>query len=173
MINIINRLKRSVILILKEVNESLWFFGANHLPRINLFNMIRSRFIACGGVKIGRNVTIWSGFDTRPIGYAHNLTIGSNVFINRHFRCAAPVGPNVSIETVNHNISWNKEEAWGGKGCSTTIMERCWIGAGATILGGVTIGPDSVVAAGSVVIKNVPPNVVVAGIPARIIKRST
>ncbi len=169
--------------ILKELNESFWFFWANHLPRLNLFNRFRSSFIALGGVKVGRNVTIWSGFDTRPIGCANNLTIGNNVFINRWFRCAMPdgvnvliddncaIGPNVSIETVNHNTLWTKEERWGGKGYSVIINERCWLGAGAIILGGVTIGPGSVVAAGAVVTRDVPPNVIVAGIPALPIKQ--
>jgi acetyltransferase-like isoleucine patch superfamily enzyme len=50
------------------------------------------------------------------------------------------------------------------------IKKNAWIGAGATILQGVTIGENSVVAAGSVVSKDVPDNVIVGGIPAKIIK---
>ena len=124
------------------------FFLANRLPRINISNRLRSKLIAFGGVTVGENVTIWSGFDTRPIGCAHNLTIGDNVFINRCFRCALPIGvsvsigdncaigPNVSIETVNHNTLWSENEKWGGKGCSVVIKKRCWLGAGMILLGG-------------------------------------
>jgi maltose O-acetyltransferase len=48
-----------------------------------------------------------------------------------------------------------------------TIADGCWIGARALILGGVTIGPGSVIAAGSVVVSDVPENVLAAGVPAR------
>ena len=51
------------------------------------------------------------------------------------------------------------------------IKKNCWIGAGATILRGITIGENSVVGAGSIVTKDVPDNVIVAGNPARVIKR--
>lgn len=50
------------------------------------------------------------------------------------------------------------------------IKRNCWIGAGATILRGITIGENSVVGAGSVVTKDVPDNVIVAGNPAKIIR---
>ena len=50
------------------------------------------------------------------------------------------------------------------------LGKRVWIGAHATILAGVTIGDNSIVAAGAVVTKNVPPNVIVGGVPAKIIK---
>jgi acetyltransferase-like isoleucine patch superfamily enzyme len=50
------------------------------------------------------------------------------------------------------------------------IGRNVWIAAGAIVVGGVTIGEDSVVAAGSVVTKDVPPNVLVAGNPARVIR---
>jgi acetyltransferase-like isoleucine patch superfamily enzyme len=55
-------------------------------------------------------------------------------------------------------------------GKSVHIKKNAWIGANATILPGVTIGENSVVAAGAVVSKNVPDNAVVGGVPARIIK---
>jgi acetyltransferase-like isoleucine patch superfamily enzyme len=53
------------------------------------------------------------------------------------------------------------------------LKRNCWIGANAVILPGVTVGVNSVVAAGSVVTKDVPSDTVVAGVPARVIKKVT
>jgi acetyltransferase-like isoleucine patch superfamily enzyme len=50
------------------------------------------------------------------------------------------------------------------------VGRNVWIGAGATVLQGVTIGDDAVVAAGAVVTRDVPPRVLVAGVPARVVK---
>jgi len=50
------------------------------------------------------------------------------------------------------------------------IKQKAWIGAAATILPGITIGENSVVAAGAVVTRDVPPNTIVAGVPARVVK---
>lgn len=56
--------------------------------------------------------------------------------------------------------------------CKPVVLKRnCWIGAGATILPGVTVGENAIVGAGAVVTKDVEPNTVVGGIPAKLIKR--
>jgi acetyltransferase-like isoleucine patch superfamily enzyme len=78
------------------------------------------------------------------------------------------IGPNVSIITSGHPLEYTQRRSTVGK---PIIIERnVWIAAGATIIGGVTIGENSVVAAASVVTKNVPPNTFVAGNPARAIR---
>ena len=51
------------------------------------------------------------------------------------------------------------------------IKDRVWIGANATVVPGVTIGENSIVAAGAVVTKDVPPNTIVGGVPAKVLKR--
>ena len=78
------------------------------------------------------------------------------------------IGPQVKLVTENHPL-----DPATRKGLITkpiVIKQNAWIGAGATILPGVTIGENSVVAAGAVVSKDVPDNTVVGGIPARILK---
>jgi acetyltransferase-like isoleucine patch superfamily enzyme len=79
------------------------------------------------------------------------------------------IGPNVSIITTGHPIEPSRRRA-----CviakPIAIERNVWIGAGATIIGGVTVGENSVVAAGSVVTRNVPPNTLVGGNPARVIR---
>lgn len=72
---------------------------------------------------------------------------------------------------VNHDLNWplqDKYESLTGFG-PIEIRDNCQIGVRATILPHVTIGPNSIVGACSVVTKDVPPNTVVAGVPARVI----
>jgi acetyltransferase-like isoleucine patch superfamily enzyme len=61
-------------------------------------------------------------------------------------------------------------EAADNKANQVILEDHVWLGAGATILKGVTIGHDSVVAAGAVVTKDVPPNTLVAGVPAKVVR---
>jgi acetyltransferase-like isoleucine patch superfamily enzyme len=79
------------------------------------------------------------------------------------------IGPNVSIITTGHPLEPSQRRA-ATIGKPIVIERNVWIAAGATIIGGVTVGEDSVVAAGSVVTKDVPPNTLVGGNPARVIR---
>jgi maltose O-acetyltransferase len=130
-----------------------------------------------------RDAIVWAPIDVRPFGSCKNVSIGAGAFINSGFRIGCPnscrviigenvaIGPNVSIETVNHSLQWSPEYKWGGKGDSVIIEDRVWIGARAVVLQGVTIGHDSVIAAGAIVNKDVPPFTLVGGVPARVIRR--
>lgn len=79
------------------------------------------------------------------------------------------IGPNVGIYTAGHSIQ-PKDRNKRGYAIPIHIGNDVWIGGSSVILPGVTIGDNSVVAAGSVVTKDVPANVIVAGNPARKIK---
>ncbi|AYN02456.1 sugar O-acetyltransferase [Chryseobacterium sp. 3008163] len=112
------------------------------------------------------------------INYGKHITIGKNVFIN--FDCTflalggiiiendVLIGPKVSLITENHPL--NPKDRKGLICKSILIKKNAWIGANATILPGVTIGENAIVAAGAVVSKDVPDNTVVGGIPAKFIK---
>jgi acetyltransferase-like isoleucine patch superfamily enzyme len=108
-----------------------------------------------------------------------DITVGRNVFINQN--CTfydlggleiaddVMIGPNVSLITSGHPI--RPSERRSGVIAKPIVIERnVWIAAGAIIIGGVTVGENSVVAAGSVVTKDVPPNTLVGGNPARVIR---
>lgn len=104
--------------------------------------------------------------------------IGKNVFINHD--CSfldiggitieddVLIGPKVSLITEGHPLNPSERKALLVK--PIVIKRNAWIGIGATILPGVTVGENAVVAAGAVVSKDVQANTVVAGIPAKFIK---
>lgn len=125
--------------------------------------------------KVSESVTVFPPFH---INYGQNTKIGKNVFIN--FGCTildlggviiedkVMIAPNVNILSEGHPISTKERQVLTtGK---IHIKKNVWIGANATILQGVTLGENSVIAAGAVVSKDVPDNVIVGGIPAKIIK---
>jgi acetyltransferase-like isoleucine patch superfamily enzyme len=112
------------------------------------------------------------------INYGKHLQIGKNVFIN--FNCTflalggiviednVLIGPDVKLLSEGHPLAPDQRQSLlPGK---VHIKKNAWIGAGATLLPGVSVGENAVVAAGAVVTKNVPANTVVAGIPAKIVK---
>ncbi|MGC4096114.1 MAG: DapH/DapD/GlmU-related protein [Nitrospira sp.] len=112
------------------------------------------------------------------INYGKNIKVGKNVFIN--FDCVfldlggitiednVLIAPRVSLLSEGHPVSPGERQSLVPG--PIHIKKNAWIGAGATILPGVTIGENAVVAAGAVVSKDVDANMVVGGIPARIIK---
>lgn len=129
---------------------------------------------------IGREVD--ESFSLIPPFYTtggENIRVGRNVFINQNCTMYdlggidiaddVMVGPNVNIITSGHPIEPSQRRAFVT--AKPIVIERnVWIAAGATIIGGVTVGENVVVAAGAVVTRDVPPNTVVAGNPARVIR---
>lgn len=138
-------------------------------------NSIRDCLSEIIGVRIDDSTTIFAPFYTN---FGKFISIGKNVFINH--ACSfldmggitieddVLIGPKVNLITENHPLDPGDRKALLTK--PIIIKRNAWIGAGATILPGVTIGENSVVAAGAVVSRDVPPNVVVGGVPAKIIR---
>ena len=94
-----------------------------------------------------------------PLFGRGGITIGDEVFI----------GPKVNLITINHDPDPENRSATYGR--PITIEDKVWIGINSTVLPGVRIGYGAIIGAGSVVTKDVPPMTVVAGNPARFIKK--
>ena len=122
------------------------------------------------------------GFGLFPPFYTNcgkNIHLGKNVFINAgcHFQDQAGIyigdgtfiGHNVILATLNHDMNPDSRGDMYPK--PIHIGKKVWIGSGAIVLPGISIGDNSVIAAGSVVTKNVPENVVYGGNPAKFIKK--
>jgi acetyltransferase-like isoleucine patch superfamily enzyme len=107
---------------------------------------------------MGKDVMIVHGTTITDPAY---VSIGSNVVLSK---CAL-IGHDGSIEVLSKAFPNKKLDRVG----KTDIRDNVFIGFGAIIMPGVTIGPNAIVAAGSVVTKDVPPNSVVAGTPAKVI----
>lgn len=108
-----------------------------------------------------------------------NIRVGRKVFVNQNCTFydlggidigdAVMIGPNVSLITSGHPLEPSRRR--DGVVAKPIVIERnVWIAAGATILGGVTVGENSVVAAGAVVTRDVPADTLVAGNPARVVR---
>ncbi len=122
---------------------------------------------------VGENVRIETPFYT---DFGKNITVGSNVFINAGCKFqdqggivigdGAFIGHNVVLATLDHDM--NPEKRHLLHPAPIRIGNRVWIGANAVVTKGVTIGDNSIIAAGAVVTHDIPANVLAAGVPARV-----
>lgn len=136
---------------------------------------VRDLFARLFGKPVDPSFRVFPPFYT---DFGKNITVGKNVFINTccHFQDQGGitlgdnclVGHNVVFATLNHGFA--PEERQSMLPAPIVVGRNVWIGSNSTILQGVTIGDNSIIAAGSVVTKDVLANAIVAGVPARFIR---
>lgn len=117
------------------------------------------------------------------VDYGSNISIGDNFYANTNciFLDVAPInignnvmfGPRVNLFTASHPLDSQVRQRKLELGKAINIGDGCWLGGNVTVNPGITIANDSIVASGSVVTKDVPANVIVAGNPARILRELT
>lgn len=129
---------------------------------------------------IGPNVWIEPDFRCE---FGKNITIEDHVYIN--FGCiildCAPVtigahtliGPNVGIYAVNHALDVEERISGGCCGKPVTIGKNVWLGGDVKILAGVTIGDGAIIGTGSIVTRDIPPGVIAAGNPCKVLRPLT
>ena len=137
---------------------------------------VRALFSELIGRKVDDSFLLIPPFYT---AHGNEIRVGCNVFVNQN--CTfydlggldiaddVLIGPNVSIITTGHPVEPAQRRAVT-IGKPIVIERNVWIATGAIVIGGVTVGENSIVAAGSVVTRDVPPNTLVGGNPARVIR---
>lgn len=147
----------------------------NRLNQVGEINEVRGILSEIIGDKVDETTTLFPPFYTN---FGRFTRLGKHIFINH--ACSfldmggitledhVLIGPRVNLVTENHPLNPEDRRALITK--PILIKRNAWIGAGATILPGVTVGENAVVAAGAVVSKDVAANTVVGGVPAKFIK---
>lgn len=158
-----------------QYQEKLWEFNALRPSQIEeQQRCMKELFAECGE----------GNFLQRPV-YANwgcrHVHLGSNIYANYNLTLVddghifiddwTKIGPNVTIATAGHPVLPMLREGHALQfNKDVHIGRRVWIGAGAVICPGVTIGDDSVIGAGSVVTRDIPPGVVAVGDPCRVMR---
>ena len=128
----------------------------------------------------GANCWIESTFNC---DYGYNISVGDNFYANAGcciLDCARVTignnvwfGPNVGISPPEHVFDAAERSAGWEHSLPVVIGDNVWVCGGASIVAGVKVGANSVIAAGAVVVKDMPEGVIVAGVPARVIRPIT
>lgn len=144
--------------------------GCYHTP-----DQVRALFFQLTGKPEDGSFTLFPPFYT---DYGQGISVGKDVFINAgcHFQDqggitigdGAQIGHNVVLATLNHDPDPARRAET--RPAPIAIGKHVWIGSGAIVVPGVTIGDGAIVAAGAVVTRDVPPNVIVGGVPAKVIR---
>ncbi len=125
-------------------------------------SLIQAPFVCEFGitVTVGRRCFINNGVTVLD---GDRVTIGDHVLI----------GPNCQIYTAGHPLDYRRRRAWEVMTSPVTIEDDVWLGGNVIVQPGVTVGARSVVAAGSVVTRDIPPDSLALGAPARVIRTLT
>lgn len=157
---------------------------AEKVIRWSLHPRIRSKLLSLCGASIGSNVRVKEVFFANLISGFRNLKLADNVYIGPNclldltgpidIGAHTAISPSCSLLTHSDpgSMCGNRlAKIYPRKIAPIIIGCDCWIGAGAIILCGITIGDNVVIGAGSVVVKNIPDNSFAVGNPAKVIRK--
>lgn len=152
------------------------------LPRHKIFNVVKSNYLRIQGSRVGKNITFYPGVKINP---GMNVTLGNYVDLAWGVIITTSGGVKIGdrtligyrtiISSANHIIPNKRGRIFdsGHDKKEVVIKNDVWVGANCTIVAGVTIGEGAIVAAGSVVTKDVEAFSIVGGVPAKLIKERT
>ena len=139
----------------------------------------RRRILSALGVRMARSVRVYPYI--KFLGGVDHLVVGERVFLNANvlIGSGAPItigdgvsiGPSVQLLPTSHEIGPSNARAGSNVSAPIVVGDGSWLGAGVTVLGGVTIGRRAGIAAGAVVSKDCEADSVYGGVPARLIRR--
>lgn len=148
----------------------------NEIPHVQMDRreaMLRQMF-----AEVGEGCYIESPFYANFGG--HHVHLGNNVYTNFNLTLVddthiyigdcTMIGPNVTIATAGHPIEPGLRSRGLQYNMPVHIGKNCWLGAGVIVMPGVTIGDNTVIGAGSIVTRDIPPNVVAVGNPCRVMR---
>lgn len=154
---------------------ALWLI--NHFLCGNRLWALKRRLLNATGVSVGKNTKIVGPI---TMGVCGDLSIGDNCWIGKNLciygNDAVSIGsncdlaPNISFVTGTHALGDHDRRAGEGYCKPIVVGNGCWIGINSTVLSNVTVGDGTVIGAGALVNKSVPADVMVAGVPAKIVK---
>lgn len=163
---------------LNEMNDEARRITAELNNAYHNMDEIRELFSQLSGKPVNPTLRIFPPLYT---DFGKNIQVGKNVFINGgcHFQDQGGItlgddcliGHNVVFATLNHFIEPSERASL--RPAPIVLGKNVWVGSSSTILQGVTIGDNTIIAAGSVVTKDVPANAIVGGVPARLIRYIT
>jgi maltose O-acetyltransferase len=155
------------------INFLFWVLPTSH------FFIFKRYCLKLGSIKVGKKASIcgrgWL-YGRGPLSIGKNSWLSPGVIFYTNFKAPiviganCDIGPSVEFITGSHEFGTSVRRAGKGIAKPIVVNDGCWIGAGSKILGGVSIGAGTIVASGSVVICDIPENVLVAGVPA-LVKR--
>lgn len=154
---------------------------ANAMPRDAVSIQLRVKLLRLAGMRLGKSVVIVGPVTILPHKAVRRIRIGAKSYLGTNVRFGgnadvqigafAQIAPDVSFNTGTHTLEFTPGAVRPGLHAPIVLEDHVWIGTGAIILPGVTIGRGSVVAAGAVVTRDVPPMTVVGGVPARVLRQ--
>lgn len=161
---------------MKTIKHMLVMFVVNHLcDGAYLFEMKR-QLLNLIGYSLGEGTKV-----VGPIYCTAELKTGKNCWLGRNFTIHGngivemgdncDIAPDVTFLTGRHGTDTQEPEAAEARNYSICVGEGCWIGAGTTLGRNVTIGKGCMVLAAACVMKNMPENTLIGGVPARIVRK--
>lgn len=144
-----------------EIGKNLWLVSGEGRSGITFYSHAKFTTIGSGQIKVGNNVAL----NGTVITSKKNIQIGDNCMI----------APNVIIVDTDFHLHWPPEKRFQQVPArfdkEVFIDSNVWIGMNSIILKGVTIGKNSIIGAGSIVVTDIPENVIASGNPAKVVKK--